>query len=144
MMRSWQSYFRQANWAPLPPFGELFSLPVFFDQSMVVEKVIAFKAGAHRDLIQMNLEDLLPLVQPEFGAFAVHGIERQPRSLSPVRGRQRSIAHAFQVGGAAYRPEGTKRTASFHPGPHSELNRSLTIRWRDTCQLTGSRSVLDR
>jgi Ala-tRNA(Pro) deacylase len=64
--------FPSSELGAMPPFGELFGLPVFFDHSLVSETFIAFNTGTHRDLIQMNLEDFLRLVQPEIGAFAVH------------------------------------------------------------------------
>jgi len=56
----------------MPPFGNLFDLPVYFDRSLVDEKFIAFNAGTHRDLIHMSVEDFLRLAQPAIGDFAAH------------------------------------------------------------------------
>jgi len=54
----------------MPPFGNLYGMPVFVDESLSKDKQIAFNAGTHRELIQMSYEDFNKLVQPKMAAFA--------------------------------------------------------------------------
>ena len=64
--------FPASELGAMPPFGNLAGLPVFFDHSLLNEKLIAFNGGTHRDLIHMKLEDFLRAVRPVIGRFALH------------------------------------------------------------------------
>jgi len=48
----------------MPPFGNLYGMPVFVDQSLTKDKEIAFNAGSHRELMRLAYEDFARLVQP--------------------------------------------------------------------------------
>ena len=54
----------------MPPFGNLYDLPVFVDQSLCKDKEIAFNAGTHNELIRMSYDDFARLVQPKVIEFA--------------------------------------------------------------------------
>ena len=54
----------------MPPFGNLFSLDVFADDSLEKDKEIAFNAGTHRELIRMHWEDFKKLAEPKVIQFA--------------------------------------------------------------------------
>lgn len=54
----------------MPPFGNLYDMPVFVDESLTKDPEIAFNAGTHRELIQMSYEDFARLVQPTVIGFA--------------------------------------------------------------------------
>lgn len=54
----------------MPPFGSLFGLKVFADDSLEQDTEIGFNAGTHRDLIRMTWEDYKKLVQPRIVRFA--------------------------------------------------------------------------
>ncbi|MFH0834200.1 MAG: YbaK/EbsC family protein [Patescibacteria group bacterium] len=45
----------------VPPFGNLFDLPVFVDKSLEPEKIIVFNAGEHTKSIKMPFIDYLNL-----------------------------------------------------------------------------------
>jgi Ala-tRNA(Pro) deacylase len=64
--------FPETELGSMPPIGNLFDMPVFFDRSLVDEKFIGFNAGTHRDLIYMGVDDYVRLVQPVIGEFAIH------------------------------------------------------------------------
>ena len=53
-----------------PPFGNLYGLPVYVDESLCGEDLIAFNAGTHRDAVHMQFRDFARLVQPEFVPFS--------------------------------------------------------------------------
>jgi len=48
----------------MPPFGNLFSLPVYVDRRLASEDTIAFNAGTHRDVVHMHYRDFANLVNP--------------------------------------------------------------------------------
>ena len=62
--------FPQCETGAMPPFGNLFSLDVFADDSLEMDKEIAFNAGTHRELIRMAWEDFKRLVGPKVVRFA--------------------------------------------------------------------------
>jgi Ala-tRNA(Pro) deacylase len=55
----------------MPPFGNLFRMPVLMDESIATGEFIAFNAGTHRDAIHMSISDFHNLVNPLVAAFAV-------------------------------------------------------------------------
>lgn len=54
----------------MPPFGNLFGLPVYASESLAKSKEIAFNAGNHRELLQMNFPDFDNLVKPKIACFS--------------------------------------------------------------------------
>jgi len=54
----------------MPPFGNLFGLPVYAASELADDERIAFSAGSHSELIQMAYEDLDRLVRPSKLKFA--------------------------------------------------------------------------
>ena len=55
----------------VPPFGNLFNLPVFVDEKVLANEKIVFNAGDKRFSIGMYSCDWLKLVKPEVAAFAL-------------------------------------------------------------------------
>jgi Ala-tRNA(Pro) deacylase len=55
----------------MPPFGNLFDMAVFIDESLTKDVEIAFNAGSHNELIRLLYEDLERLVKPKVLKFAV-------------------------------------------------------------------------
>jgi Ala-tRNA(Pro) deacylase len=48
----------------VPPFGNLFDIPVYIDSSFLNKERIVFSAGSHTKSIEMNLKDYLEIVKP--------------------------------------------------------------------------------
>jgi Ala-tRNA(Pro) deacylase len=48
----------------MPPFGNLYGMAVYADESLNSLKEITFNAGTHRDLLRMDWIDLARLVEP--------------------------------------------------------------------------------
>ena len=57
----------------MPPFGNLYDLPVFVDNSLAEDETIVFEAGTHTDTMSMKYADFERLVKPQPAEFA-----RQP------------------------------------------------------------------
>lgn len=48
----------------MPPFGNLYDVPVYIDSSLASRPEIAFNAGTHREIITMASDDFAELVHP--------------------------------------------------------------------------------
>src|SRR2546430_971654 len=66
--------FPDCETGAMPPFGNLYNLPVFADESLTRDKEIAFNAGSHRELVQMTWDDFQRLTKPHIARFAAGGI----------------------------------------------------------------------
>jgi Ala-tRNA(Pro) deacylase len=56
--------FPDCETGAMPPFGNLYGMDVFADESLAVDKEIAFNAGSHRELVRMGFADFRDLVKP--------------------------------------------------------------------------------
>ncbi len=56
----------------MPPFGNLFGLPVYADRSLEKDEEIVFSAGTHTLTAKMAWRDYVRLVKPRMEEFAVH------------------------------------------------------------------------
>ena len=56
--------FPDCETGSMPPFGNLYGMDVFVDQSLAEDKEIAFNAGSHRELVRMRFADFRDLVKP--------------------------------------------------------------------------------
>ena len=65
-----RSRFPGCETGAMPPFGNLYAMPVFLDESLRHEKDITFNAGSHHELIRMAYEDFKLLVKPQILNFA--------------------------------------------------------------------------
>lgn len=59
-----QNRFPECEVGAMPPFGNLFDMDVYIEESMTSSNNITFNAGTHTELIQMSMEDFLNLLQP--------------------------------------------------------------------------------
>jgi Ala-tRNA(Pro) deacylase len=62
--------FPECEVGAMPPFGQLYGLPVFVDETLTKNKEIAFNAGTHHELIRLSYDDFARLVQPEVASFS--------------------------------------------------------------------------
>ena len=54
----------------VPPLGNLFNIPVYFDKSVLETEYACFSAGSHYKSIKLKSEDLKKAVEPIVGDFA--------------------------------------------------------------------------
>jgi Ala-tRNA(Pro) deacylase len=57
----------------MPPFGNLYNLPVYVDASLAEDEVIHFQAGSHTDSMNLRYADFARLVKPTVTSFGYHG-----------------------------------------------------------------------
>lgn len=56
----------------MPPFGNLYEMPVFVSETLAEDEEIAFNAGSHTELVRLGYADFVRLVEPKLGRFSVH------------------------------------------------------------------------
>ncbi len=63
------SLFPDCELGAMPPFGNLYRIPVYVDQSLTEDEEIVFQAGTHSDAIRMRYWDFAALVFPVVTEF---------------------------------------------------------------------------
>jgi Ala-tRNA(Pro) deacylase len=56
----------------MPPFGNLYGVPVVVDQALAEDETIVFQAGTHRDTMSTKYADFARLAKPRVARFAMH------------------------------------------------------------------------
>jgi Ala-tRNA(Pro) deacylase len=64
--------FPECELGAMPPFGNLYGMPVYVADSLTEDEEVAFNAGSHTQLVKMAYRDFERLVQPEVMPFAVN------------------------------------------------------------------------
>lgn len=54
----------------MPPFGNLYNLPVYVDKTLTQQQTIVFQAGTHADTMSLQYADFERLAQPQVSEFA--------------------------------------------------------------------------
>jgi Ala-tRNA(Pro) deacylase len=65
------SLFPDSEVGAMPPFGNLYGLPVYVDLSLSADEEIVFNAGNHVETVRMKYSDFVELVRPKTIAAAV-------------------------------------------------------------------------
>lgn len=66
-----QGKFPGVELGAMPPFGNLYDMPVYVDEGLTRDERIAFNAGSHSELIQLNYADFERLVKPTVANFSL-------------------------------------------------------------------------
>ena len=64
--------FSDCEVGAMPPFGNLYGLPVYVDQTLAEDETIFFQAGTHTDTMSLKFADFEQLVKPNLADFARH------------------------------------------------------------------------
>ena len=54
----------------MPPFGNLYDVPVWVDETLAEDETIVFRAGTHTDTMSVKYADFERLVEPAVAEFA--------------------------------------------------------------------------
>jgi Ala-tRNA(Pro) deacylase len=73
-----KSLFPDCAIGGMPPFGNLYGLPTYVDQSLAEQDYIVFEAGTHTDAIKMSYHDYEKIVKPKVNDLAI--------KLQPMKG----------------------------------------------------------
>jgi len=59
------AHFPECEPGAMPPFGNLYGMPVYVDEHLREDREITFNAGTHRELIRMTFRDFVRIVAPK-------------------------------------------------------------------------------
>jgi Ala-tRNA(Pro) deacylase len=68
--------FPDCDAGAMPPFGNLYGVPVYVDQALAEDDWIVFQAGTHRHTMELAYADFQRLVEPE--VVSLSGAPSQP------------------------------------------------------------------
>ncbi len=68
--QEFSSLFPDCELGAMPPFGSLYDLPTYVDESLAEDEEIVFNAGTHHDAIRMRYVDFARLTKPSISSFA--------------------------------------------------------------------------
>jgi Ala-tRNA(Pro) deacylase len=71
--QEFSSLFPDCELGAMPPFGSLYNLAVYVDESLADDEAIVFNAGTHRDAIRIRYDDFVRLARPKVCSFAQKG-----------------------------------------------------------------------
>jgi Ala-tRNA(Pro) deacylase len=66
-----EALFPDAELGAMPPFGNLYGLPVYVDAKLASDPSIVFHAGTHTEAIRMDFDDFKRLLEPTIRDIAV-------------------------------------------------------------------------
>lgn len=62
--REFKESFPECEVGAMPPFGNLYGMAVFVDETLTQDEEIVFNAGSHNELIRLSYEEFGRLVNP--------------------------------------------------------------------------------
>ena len=66
------SAFPDCEIGAMPPFGNLYDLPVYVDEALAEDETVVVQAGTHSDTMRLEYADFERLVEPTVVGFAYH------------------------------------------------------------------------
>ncbi len=68
--------FPDCELGAMPPFGSLYGIPVYLDENLAGEEILAFNAGTHRDVVHMTTAEFRRLTTPSIVSLAREAVMR--------------------------------------------------------------------
>jgi Ala-tRNA(Pro) deacylase len=65
-----RTLFPDCETGAMPPFGNLYGVPVYVDASLTRSREFVFQAGSHKEAVRMSYADYERLAKPAVGEFA--------------------------------------------------------------------------
>jgi len=67
--QEFEKLFPDCEKGAMPPFGELYTVPLYVDDSLTHNDVIVFNAGTHRESVKMAYKEYDRIAKPKVGDF---------------------------------------------------------------------------
>lgn len=74
-LRQW---FPDCELGAMPPFGNLYKVPVYLDRVLAEQPHVTFQAGTHRDTLRIMTKDYIQLVSPKITRLAYAPVPVEP------------------------------------------------------------------
>jgi Ala-tRNA(Pro) deacylase len=69
--QEFKTLFSDCAIGAMPPFGNLYGLPTYVEQSLAEQDYIVFEAGTHTDAIKISYRDYEKIVKPKVNDLAI-------------------------------------------------------------------------
>lgn len=69
-----EGVFPECEVGAMPPFGNLYEIPVVVDESLKKDREIVFNAGSHTETVKMAFDEFIHLVKPIFASFTERSV----------------------------------------------------------------------
>ena len=69
-VEEFEGAFPDCEVGAMPPFGNLYELPVYVEEALAEDETIFFRAGTHTDTMSVRYADFEQLVEPTVAEFA--------------------------------------------------------------------------
>jgi Ala-tRNA(Pro) deacylase len=70
--REFADAFPDCEVGAMPPFGNLYRMPLYVDAALAGQETITFPAGTHSDTLRMRFADFARIARPTIGDFSHH------------------------------------------------------------------------
>ena len=70
-----ENTFPDCEVGAMPPFGNLYEVPVYAEAALAEDETIVFRAGTHTDTMSVSYADFERLVEPTIAEFAAQRLE---------------------------------------------------------------------
>ncbi len=70
-----EDLFLDCELGAMPPFGDVYNMPVLVDSSLEKNQYIVFNIGTHRDTVRMRFGDYRQIINPLIGSITVKGLK---------------------------------------------------------------------
>ncbi len=67
-----RTLFPDCETGAMPPFGNLYGVPVYAEEKLKLNEEISFNGGTHNDVVRMKMDDYIRLVNPVFSDLSEH------------------------------------------------------------------------
>jgi Ala-tRNA(Pro) deacylase len=68
--KEFKDMFPDCEIGAMPPFGNLYNMEVYVEESLTKDREIAFNAGSHIELVKLSYEDFSRLTKPKVVRFS--------------------------------------------------------------------------
>lgn len=68
--REFRQKFPDCETGAMPPFGNLYDMPMYVEEGLTRDKEIAFNAGSHNELIRLSFADFARATKPQILKFS--------------------------------------------------------------------------
>jgi Ala-tRNA(Pro) deacylase len=68
--KEFEGAFPDCELGAMPPFGNLYDLPVYVEETLTEDEIIVFRAGTHTDTMSVSYADFERLVEPAVAELA--------------------------------------------------------------------------
>lgn len=69
-----EGVFPECEVGAMPPFGNLYRIPVIVDEALKKDREIVFNAGSHTETVKMAFDEFVELVKPLFASFTERSV----------------------------------------------------------------------